>query len=94
MDAQIMLTWGRVWWPLFLLISSAWVFLGFGVPETLALLTSRATHTDNTLSNYSWTELHVSSTLTVHTIAWWASLTVWATFAIVITLHIWFRQIT
>ena len=86
------LSWGRVYWPVFLIISSVWVILGFGIPELIALFTGKSSHTDNTLSNYSWSELHVSTMLTVHTLAWYLSFGVWVMFAFVITLHIWFRQ--
>lgn len=87
-----MITWGRTWWPVFLIISSVWVLLGFGIPETFAFLTQTSTHTDNTLSNYSWQELNVSTMLTVHTVAWWLSFAVWCMAIFVLTLHIWFHQ--
>lgn len=87
-----MITWGRWWWPVFLIASGAWIILAFGIPEIIALLTARATHTDNTLSNYSWSELHVSTELTVHTVAWYVSFAVWCVLVFVLTLHIWFHQ--
>lgn len=69
-----------------------WFVLGLGIPELIALFTSRNTHTDNTLSNYSWIELHVSSTITVHTVAWWVSLTVTLVSLVILILHIWWHQ--
>lgn len=86
-----MITWGRTWWPLFLIISAVWVTLGFGVPEIIALLTERSRHTDNTLSNYSWHELNVSTQLTVHTLAWWFTFIPVCVIGAVLVLHIWFR---
>lgn len=86
-----MLTWGRHYWPVFLIISSLWVLLGFGVPELYALFNrGPGAHLDNTLSNYSHVELKVSAVMTVHTIAWYLSLLVWLMFAGVMTFHIWF----
>lgn len=87
-----MLTWGREYWPVFLIISAVWVILGFGIAEIFAFFTSSATHIDNTLSNYARQELHVSTQLTIHTIAWWISFLVWSVFVFVITLHIWYDQ--
>jgi hypothetical protein len=87
-----MITWGRDWWPLFLIISSVWVLLGFGIPELIALFSAPANHLDNTLSDYARTELNVSAQLTKHTIAWWLSFLVWMLFTVTITLHIWFDQ--
>lgn len=83
-------TWGKVYWPIFLIISAIWILLAFGIPETIALATAVATHKDNTLSNYSHVELHVTAQMTVHTVAWFMSLIVWSLFVIVITSHIWF----
>lgn len=85
-----MLTWGRHYWPWFLIISAVWILLAFGIPEAIALITKIATHTDNTLSNYSRTELNVSTQMTIHTVAWYLSLIVWLGFAIWATGHIWF----
>lgn len=86
-----MLTWGRHYWPVFLVISSVWIATGFGVPELWALFSrDQAGHRDNTLSNYARTELHVSSVMTVHTVAWYLSLLVWLTVTIILTFHIWF----
>jgi hypothetical protein len=88
------MTWGKVYWPVFLIISSVWVMLGFGIPETIALFTHPSTHLDNTLSFYSRTELHasVATATTMHTAAWWLSFVVWMMFVIFITAHIWFDQ--
>jgi Zn-dependent M28 family amino/carboxypeptidase len=83
-------TWGSRYWPVFLIVSSAWLLTGFGIPELIALFASVSTHTDNTLSNYSHVELHVTSTMTIHTVAWYLSLAVWLMATIILTFHIWF----
>lgn len=83
-------TWGAHYWPIFLIVSSAWIATGFGIPELIALFTAVSTHTDNTLSNYSHVELHVSAQMTIHTIAWYLSLITWSLFVVIITAHIWF----
>lgn len=88
-----MITWGHTWWPLFLIISSIWILLGFGIPELIALFSPVSNHLDNTLSDYARSELHVSAQLTKHTVAWWLSLLTWLVFTISITAHIWFDQI-
>ena len=85
-----MLTWGRTYWPIFLEVASLFVILGFGIPETIALLSGRSAHTDNTLSNYAHYELHVSTQMNQHTVAWWLSIAAWSLFVWVITAHIWF----
>lgn len=77
-----MITWGRVYWPYFLLVVS----LTFLIPELIAFFTNKA----NTLSEYSWDELHVGA-LQVHTISWYLSLGTWVLFVVLITLHIWWR---
>lgn len=87
-----MITWGLKYWPIFLIASSAWIVLALGIPELIALLTQVSTHTDNTLSNYSWQELHVTTQLTRHTVAWYVSFITWLTVVILLTLHIWFHQ--
>jgi hypothetical protein len=87
-----MLTWGKEYWPIFLTISALWVGLGFGIAEILALFTKSSTHIDNTQSFYARSQLHVSTQLTIHTVAWWASFLVWVVFVFVITLHIWYDQ--
>lgn len=87
-----MITWGRWYWPDFLIAASVFVVLGFGIPELIALLTQVSTHTDNTLSNYSWQELHVTTQLTRHTIAWYVSFITWLSAILILTLHIWFHQ--
>lgn len=87
-----MITWGKDYWPIFLIISSIWLLLGFGIPELIALISPVTGHLDNTLSVYARDELNVSSQLTKHTIAWYLSFLVWTLFCIVITLHIWFDQ--
>lgn len=87
-------TWGAAWWPLFLIISSAWLVAGFGIPELIALLTPVSHHVDNTLSWYARSELGVAVAVqgTRHTLAWWASFLAWMTFTVFITAHIWFAQ--
>lgn len=74
------MTWGKYYWPYFLILVSTI----FGVPELIALFTN----VRNTLSDYARLELNVSSTMSVHTVAWWVSLTAWLLFAVVITFHI------
>ena len=76
-------TWGRLYWPLALAATSLLFFP--------AELTALFTNSVNTLSDYSWYELHVSPGFTVHTIAWYASFISWLLFVAVITGHIWFR---
>jgi hypothetical protein len=78
-----MITWGRYYWPFFLILGS----LLFLVPEIIALVTNFR----NTLSQYSWNELHVNPGIAVHTLAWYLSLGGWILFVIVISAHIWFR---
>lgn len=85
-----MMTWGKEWWPAFLIVCAVWIIVGFGIPELIALFTSVSTHTDNTLSHYAQSELHVSSQMTVHTVAWWLTLIVWTSVVTILTWHIWF----
>lgn len=86
-----MLTWGRIYWPVFLIASSLWILTGFLIPEVIALLTNVSSHTDNTLSYYARTELHVTSTIQdIHDVAWYLSLIAWGVFTVWITGHIWF----
>lgn len=82
-----MALWGYVYWPIYLIICSAF----FLVPEILALLTNAA----NTLSDYCWHKLGVNVTFGngPHTIAWWLSLISWGMFVVIITLHIWWRSV-
>jgi hypothetical protein len=77
------MTWGRVWWPVYLIIVSA-AFLG---PEIYALVSNWR----NTLSQYTWHELNVSPHVNTHTVAWTVSLVAWLMFVVVITAHIWWR---
>lgn len=77
------MTWGRYYWPFFLVLSG----LLFLIPEIIALVTNFR----NTLSQYSWAELHVNPHIAVHTMAWYISICGWLLFVIVITAHIWFR---
>lgn len=89
-----MMTWGYHYWPTFLIVSGLWVISGFGIPETIALVTNPATHLDNTLSFYARTELHVSvaTANTLHTGVWWVTFAAWILFVVFITAHIWFAQ--
>jgi hypothetical protein len=81
-----MITWGKAYWPFFLLAVSG----AFLIPEIYALFTNAA----NTLSEYSWDELHVTGFQHVHSLAWYFSLISWILFFVVITMHIWFRRFT
>jgi hypothetical protein len=87
-------TWGLTYWPIFLIISSAWIACAFGIPETIALLQGTSHHLDNTLSQYARVDLGVAVAVktTVHTIAWWCSFVAWMVFVVFITAHIWFAQ--
>jgi hypothetical protein len=79
--------WGRLYWPYWMILTSL-TFLG---PELGALFTD----VRNTLSDYARYELNVGVALPghgVHTLAWWASLTGWGVFVVVITLHIWWAK--
>lgn len=77
--------WSNIYWPWFLGVT----FVLFIIPETYALITNAA----NTLSEYCWRELDVTHALefSSHSVAWWGSLIPWLMFAVIITLHIWFR---
>jgi hypothetical protein len=79
-------TWGSVYWPWFLIVTS----IGTLVPEIYALCTNSA----NTLSDYSWRELHVRAGIpfSAHTAAWLLSLGVWALLIFWVTEHIWFYR--
>jgi hypothetical protein len=85
-------SWGRHYWPIFLIISSVWLLTGFGIPELIALVTAPASHLDNTLSFYARNELNVSLKTTVHTVAWYLTFVTWMVFVTFITAHIWFDQ--
>lgn len=88
-------TWGMRYWPIFLIISAAWLALGFGIPEGIALATGGhvlGNETNNTLSWYSRHELNVTAGATIHGAAWWFTFVVWMGFVIFITAHIWFDQ--
>lgn len=78
--------WGNWYWPIGLCVMSAL----FVPAELFALLTGAR----NTLSDYCWRELGVSKALELsgHGAAWWASLTSWLLFVVIITLHIWYRS--
>lgn len=79
-----MITWGLVYWPTWLTLIGT-TFLPM---EIYALLTNPS----NTLSDYAWHELNISSPFrfTATGLAWWISFIVWVLFAVIITLHIWF----
>jgi hypothetical protein len=82
MEGWLVITWGKYYWPYFLTLVS----MLFLIPELIAVVTNHA----NTLSEYSWDELHVSG-LAIHDIAWYLSLSTWLLFVVVITAHIWWR---
>lgn len=83
-----MITWGLWYWPTGLIITS----LLFLPAEIFAL----ATNSLNTLSDYSYYELHMQTAAgritNIHTVAWWGSLIAWLLFVVVITGHIWLRN--
>jgi hypothetical protein len=80
------MTWGRVYWPLFLIATSL-AFLG---PEVFALIEGQK----NTLSDYSWGRLEVvqNEHFWQHNAAWLLTLGVWLVIALWLTAHIWFRR--
>ena len=83
------MTWGRWWWPIFLIVTS----IAFLVPEVIAL----ATNAKNTLSDYAWYELNISvpkEGFTAHTAAWFLSLGVWLVIAAWLSFPIWFETFT
>jgi hypothetical protein len=78
------ITWGFYYWPIWILVLFA-AFLG---PEIYALVTN----VKNTLSDFARYELHVGVAFhgpTHVSLAWWASIVVWAGFVAWITPHIW-----
>lgn len=80
-----MITWGRWYWP-------AWIVttvIAFGIPELYALFTNPG----DTLSDYSWAELHITHGIPFHSLAWGMSFCCWLLFVVVITLHIWFQGV-
>lgn len=77
-------SWGLWYWPTFLILVSVYFLSG----ELPALFTN----SKNTLSDYSWYELHVDPHITTHTVAWYISLIgVVIGFAVLVG-HIWFRN--
>lgn len=85
-QAQQVMTWGRYYWPYFIILVTGL----FGIPEIIALIVNPA----NTLSDYSWAELHVGHSYPpLHTMAWLVSLIAWGLFVVVITWHIWWRSV-
>lgn len=86
-----MLTWGKIYWPIFLIVEGTLLMVGFLPAEIIALLSRVTNHLDNTLSYYARTELHVTSSIQdIHDVAWYASLIPWVIFVVWITGHIWF----
>lgn len=89
-------TWGMKYWPWFLLVTTAQILFGFGVPETIALVQGAhkpSSGVDNTLSHYARYELNVSAHMTIHTVTWWFTLVVFLAFVVFAVSHIWFDQI-
>jgi hypothetical protein len=87
-------TWGLNYWPIFLIVSTIWLAIGFGIPEGIALAEHVSGHLDNTLSQYARVELGVAVSIkgTIHTIAWWCSFVTYMIFTVFIIGHIWFDQ--
>jgi hypothetical protein len=83
--ATHVITWGKYYWPIALLIAAVGMF---GIPELIALFTNHA----NTLSDYSWEELGVHG-VRIDNVAWVFSLVVWLMFVVIITLHIWWKGV-
>jgi hypothetical protein len=82
-------TWGKAYWPIFLIAVS----LAFLVPEIVAL----ATNVKNTLSDYAWYELDITTPqehFSAHTAAWFLSLGMWLVIAVWLTYHVWFQKFT
>jgi hypothetical protein len=75
-----MVTWGNWWWPAFLIGT----FLAFIIPELFALFTQTSTHTDNTLSGWTW-----QTEPPTYSWEWFLSLILWLAVAIWLTGHIW-----
>jgi H+/Cl- antiporter ClcA len=83
------MTWGRIWWPIYLLVSLA-VFLG---PEIFALVTNWR----NTLSNWVWSSLKVSSgrfDIWHESAPWYLTLGCWIVLITWLTFHFFFRRFT
>ena len=83
------MTWGRHYWPVFLIAVS----LAFLIPEIAAL----ATNAKNTLSDYAWYELDITTPqehFSAHTAAWFLSLGMWLVIAVWLTYHVWFQKFT
>lgn len=81
------MTWGKHYWPWFLILVS----LAFLIPEITALITN----VKNTLSDYAWYELDITTpkeAFSAHTAAWFLSLGMWAVIAVWLTYHIWFER--
>lgn len=85
--AAAVMTWGKVYWPWFLVITS----LGFLGAEIFALFTNYK----NTLSDYARYELNVKTpteAFSAHTASWLLTLGIWLVLAFWLTFHIWFER--
>lgn len=81
------MTWGKVYWTWFLIVTS----VAFLAPEIYALFTNFR----NTLSDYARYELDITTPTQpffTHTAAWFLSLGVWLVAAVWLTFHIWFER--
>jgi hypothetical protein len=84
------MTWGKTYWPIFLTIA----FLAFIIPEILALV--KIGPVDNTLSNWVWSELKITSNEKMNK---WSALDFlifgqWMTLMTWLTWHFFFRKFT
>lgn len=80
-------TWGHWYWPLGMAVT----LLLFLPAELFAVFTN----VGNTLSYYAWTQLHVGLAYAnnMDSVGWYSSLILWLLFVVIITAHIWWRQI-
>ena len=72
------MTWGRIYWPLFLVF----ITVAFMTPEGYALATGKA----NTLSYWVWRELRPASA------QWYLSLGFYLTVVSWLVYHFWFKE--
>lgn len=86
------ITWGHWYWPMALTITAIVAGGLFFPAEFYALFTNHG----NTLSDFSRTELGVTTAFgaqtRMHTIAWWSTISVYVPFQVWIIGHIWFDQ--
>jgi hypothetical protein len=77
--------WGNTYWPIWISVCS---FL-FLVPEVISQIFNHY----NSLSEYAWRELGVSKAFqfTMHSAAWYLSLTAYIMAFVILLIHIWFR---